>query len=1416
MSTSSIQNPRRGVILVIVVACLALFLTVGLAFVFYANQQAISMRYQREASNGGRAANVNQMTRGSSDEVPPQAVDLFNMALGQLIYGTPDSDPAANGYRNMSAMNGHDLARAMYGYNSTNYPNPMTPLGATAAIRYNTSPYTGFGRTSSTGSRINYVHNGSTVVRPEWESGSYISKNAPYTSPDANNCYLAAVDPKTGKVLVPSFHRPWLPGAGNWTGYNQSRLRANLADAPTLNADRTYGDVENLEGKQARQLDSMWIDLDAPVQTWRGRKYKPLFAFLVTDLDGRLNVNVAGNLKDVGNHASNQGWGPWEIDLDKVTPGQGANIVNRRYVNGQPNASLSTTGGPTHEAPGGTGAPAYSAVNFDASGDGQVAFPLALYQTSPTWSARYQGGNTTERTDHPLMYNSLLSDRFNSGSSRTPDKSFGIEEAYYLNNKYDGDTANYAKSILAKSSPPFLSIAAARAMTTAMSMDLQRPGGRAWPHGTVNYEQASAGVLPIGPVIASPSPGAAPANSDFETNSWRSLAASLGSIDLNRRLTDYRTTPLDPYEKAGNVDENSAVFKRAQNERQQLAMDIFRRLLASTGLVINPPPFPPIEPPTVQSNNQAQTFSAALPTADPKQVDACRRLAQIAVNIVDYIDGDDYITPFNWNPKPQYADMSVQTNIREGWVFGTEIPRLVINELYATWDNTNAVITNPPMYNDNGTQRPYAGDTPTYKYQIYVELHNPLTPGGATPDTNNLSHRGGAPLLIQHSPTDKWDVYRLVLTEPMNATKLTGNTVSDNVLGVTDDEYNGPPDLNRVSVVAPLGDVADPNSSKFKNTDPATMESIVVPVSNAQKGTPPADANALPGMNPSFYLVGPKRLSDLTAKLPGNNDVPLSYAVVGNKQLEWDIQAGDQPKPQTVLLRRLLCPHIKPSPTNPYITVDHMTMKNGQTQIWDHRKYLKKDEGMKGTNDMQKLFSEHSSCGRNQPYDARPESYAVQNQGNPPPPMPTDDAPINSTVYTHNSNAKIVFDWLVHLDRSLIGPTEISCVSAWKSHELTNQFVINGQAQQHLANWLDDGQRLYRAFSLLETRNRTYGMGFGGRIPGKVNINTMLDKRIFEAICDLHSGNLFTAADVDQCWNFINTRQKLMGAGGGSGGGTPPAWGAGYTPGQPFQPPLGAGHIASGDTEFPNGQNVRSTPLFIGLDAGQAQTHPYFKTEMLNKAYNNLTTRSNTFVVYCTIGYFEVDPVTKQLKSELGRDDGTSIRHKFFALVDRTNLTIDVNQARLTLNPRIVQGERPVFLSFEPKSNDLTQPDPDTTAVSTVTVRVPAQYPATAGTTSKIQGTYDGVLYTIDVGTTLRLDVGPNQEDVTVQSINMIDQTQGAEITINMPLRRPHARGCIMHLHPDRSTLGNPGPQPGFNYKDPRYAPVVPFVAQLN
>jgi hypothetical protein len=72
--------------------------------------------------------------------------------------------------------------------------------------------------------------------------------------------------------------------------------------------------------------------------------------------------------------------------------------------------------------------------------------------------------------------------------------------------------------------------------------------------------------------------------------------------------------------------------------------------------------------------------------------------------------------------------------------------------------------------------------------------------------------------------------------------------------------------------------------------------------------------------------------------------------------------------------------------------------------------------------------------------------------------------------------------------------------------------------------------------------------------------------------------------------------------------------------------------------------------------------NPYFRYEELNRISNLVTTRSNVYAVWVTVGYFEVEPVAVSsvhpdgfaLGQELGADTGEITRHRGFYIFDRT------------------------------------------------------------------------------------------------------------------------------------------------------------------
>ena len=276
---------------------------------------------------------------------------------------------------------------------------------------------------------------------------------------------------------------------------------------------------------------------------------------------------------------------------------------------------------------------------------------------------------------------------------------------------------------------------------------------------------------------------------------------------------------------------------------------------------------------------------------------------------------------------------------------------------------------------------------------------------------------------------------------------------------------------------------------------------------------------------------------------------------------------------------------------------------------------------------------------------------------------------------TAGQTLKVPFDWLVHLDRPPVSPVELLHVSGYKPHELTQQFVAPTTADptqiasfQHYAPWLQPETRISRLFGFLETRpplfdglydtppnppDSLFDSATGRRVPGRINLNTIWDEEVFQALCDAGPSNGFTAADVRAAF------ERLL------------AW---RTPGgvpdgtdRPLLDPS-TGYTAVGDRQYPNGVSVHNTVLRPGLldlpdpdpTTGKPR-HPYQQLELLSKIYNNTTVRSNVFAVWVTVGFFEVkDDTTRPVKlgAEVGRAEGRHVRHRMFAIVDRTNATV--------------------------------------------------------------------------------------------------------------------------------------------------------------
>src|SRR5262249_52125109 len=185
---SRTRESRRGVILLVVLALLTLFAVVGLTFALYAGRSAAASRHFREAGQPQRP------------DVPPEL--LASYFLKQLLYDAPDDSSGVS-----SALRGHSLTRLLYGYgdsgNATPFngtgrlhaPSPLAGIDDYQLVNYTYFPADGFLRDPE---RLGW-RQGPSRPRGPYTGGF----NVPYTYPDLNNLFLAAVQ-GDGTLLVPS------------------------------------------------------------------------------------------------------------------------------------------------------------------------------------------------------------------------------------------------------------------------------------------------------------------------------------------------------------------------------------------------------------------------------------------------------------------------------------------------------------------------------------------------------------------------------------------------------------------------------------------------------------------------------------------------------------------------------------------------------------------------------------------------------------------------------------------------------------------------------------------------------------------------------------------------------------------------------------------------------------------------------------------------------------------------------------------------------------------------------------------------------------------------------------------------------------------------------------------------------------
>ena len=215
----------------------------------------------------------------------------FNKAFARLAPEWGLNTPFVLDGRNMRAFNGPGMTASVTGANDV-YP-------------FNKAAYANF--------RINGLN-------PDFQG-----MDEDYDACDLENWYLA-LQSADGQVVVPSFHRPGILNGPNsvpagviddWHVNSPSSpannpgpygspkiLRPRQADnSPLFPADPSMPNSDgtityDIDNDGDGITDSVWIDLGYPVQRDpNGKLSKPLFAFMIIGLNGRLPLNTVGNLQ---------------------------------------------------------------------------------------------------------------------------------------------------------------------------------------------------------------------------------------------------------------------------------------------------------------------------------------------------------------------------------------------------------------------------------------------------------------------------------------------------------------------------------------------------------------------------------------------------------------------------------------------------------------------------------------------------------------------------------------------------------------------------------------------------------------------------------------------------------------------------------------------------------------------------------------------------------------------------------------------------------------------------------------------------------------------------------------------------------------------------------------------------------------
>ena len=366
---------RRGMILLVVMAVLSFFAVLGMTFILMTGKN-------RDSAETAQLAAQNTKTAGNS----PQ--ELLEEGIMQVLVGPPKNGTAQS---TKSALYGCDLIGDMYGaVDADNLEvaqvifssNKMTPCKAEYAGRVVTiaeGPFkgqstiilnargtiipfaSGIGGTEAT-SRVKCVINKKRAFQ-----GSATKYDAMELNGDVSNDFMslrytggATKNIRVGRVVVPSYYRgdSVRPGLNNNTELGGPTIYPALSNSSFASAASTGVSPWDVDNDGDGDKDSVWMNLGLPPRPMPdGTLVVPMYAILVEDLDGRLNVNThsfnqtitaATTYSSMGTTTAKlpnnetltpatmingQGFGPAEVNMEALLGNVNTSVVSNRTRN---------------------------------------------------------------------------------------------------------------------------------------------------------------------------------------------------------------------------------------------------------------------------------------------------------------------------------------------------------------------------------------------------------------------------------------------------------------------------------------------------------------------------------------------------------------------------------------------------------------------------------------------------------------------------------------------------------------------------------------------------------------------------------------------------------------------------------------------------------------------------------------------------------------------------------------------------------------------------------------------------------------------------------------------------------------------------------------------------------------------------